>query len=189
MILPVAFIAIVASASLSPLPELPIKRCVLDETGSLAPETLEKLQSICVSLDRIQKGQLVLVVVSDLHGRYDIGDLAVDLFRHIQLGHRDRDDGVIVLVKPGAPGKTALRITIGYGLEGGLTDERLHCLIDEVTLPRIRRGDLDGALIELAEKLSSMVLEEDKTGRIEKHATRRRLERETETPPDNIKTK
>src|SRR5438477_13017893 len=79
------------------LPELPRGRCVLDETGALRPSTLETLQRLCVGLDRTGKGQLLVAVVANLHGRYDIGDLALDLFREIRLGHRDRDDGVIVV--------------------------------------------------------------------------------------------
>src|SRR5438477_5354679 len=162
------------------LPELPRGRCVLDETTSLRPSTLETLQRLCVRLDQTGKGQLVVAVVANLHGRYDIGDLALDLFRHIRLGHRDRDDGVIIVFKPGPPGKNAIRVTIGYGLEGGMTDERLRCLLEEVALPRLREGDRDGAVIALSERLSSMVLEEDDSGRIERHANQRRLEHQRE---------
>jgi len=172
-----ASLTLVAFSS-APLPELPSKRCVLDETGSFSPETLERLQSICISLDQTHKGQLVVAIVSDLHGRNDIGDLAIDLFRHIQLGHRDRDDGVILVLWSNPRGNTAIRITVGYGLEKGMSEDKLRCLIDEVFRSRIRNRDIDGAAIELAERLSSMVIEEDKTGQIDQHAKQRRLERE-----------
>jgi len=176
---PVAALLLATAASAPPaLPELPRGRCVLDETGSLRPSTLDTLQRLCVSLNRTGKGQLVVAVVANLHGRYDIGDLALDLFQHIQIGHRDRDDGVIVVFKPGPPGRNALRVTIGYGLEGGMTDERLKTLLDEVASPRLRQRDPDGALVALSERLSSMVLEEDSSGRVDRHAQQRRLERE-----------
>jgi len=152
-------VLLTAAASTTPpaLPELPRGRCVLDETGSLRRSTLEALQRLCVDLNRTGKGQLVVAVVSDLYGRYDIGDLALDLFRHIALGHLDRDDGVIVVLKPGPPGKNAIRVTIGYGLEGGMTDERLRCLLEEVALPRLREGDRDGAVIALSESRKALV--------------------------------
>src|SRR5216684_1441412 len=109
----------IAASPAPPLPELQRGRCVLDETHSIRPETLETLQRICVGVDRSGKGQLVVAVVADLHGRYDLADLALDLFRDIRLGHRDRDDGVIVVFQPGRPGRNCVRVTIGYGLEEG----------------------------------------------------------------------
>ena len=175
----VAGLCTVAAANPAPpLPKLPRGRCVVDETGSLRPEALQTLQRICVGLDQTGKGQLVIAVVRSLHGRYDIADLALELFREIQLGHRDRDDGVIVVFRPGPPGSNTIRITIGYGLEGGMTDERLYSLLDEVAFPRIREKDPDGALIALSQWLVTMVVEEDASGRIERHAQERRAERE-----------
>src|SRR5437762_1332639 len=175
----IATLLLPAAAPAAPaLPELPHGRCDIDETNSLHPSALETLQRICVSLDKTGKGQLVIAVVANLHGRYDIGDLALDLFRHIGLGHRDRDDGVIVVFKPDPPRGNALRVTIGYGLEGGMTDERLRAVLDEVAFPRLRQRDPDGALIALSERLYSMVLDEDSSGRVERHAEQRRLERE-----------
>jgi uncharacterized membrane protein YgcG len=186
LLLTAAFLSATASAPLPGLPELPRGRCVLDETGSLRPSTLDTLQRLCAGLDRIGKGQLVVVVVANLHGRYDIGDLALDLFRQIRLGHRDRDDGVIVVLKYGPPGSNAIRVTIGYGLEGGMTDERLRSLLDEVAFPRLRQRDPDGALVALSERLSSTVLEEEESGRVERHAEQRRLEREREHPSNPV---
>jgi len=180
LVLAAALLLAAATPAPPALPELPRGRCVLDETGSLRPNTLDTLQRLCVSLNRTGKGQLVVAVVANLHGRYDIGDLALDLFRHIRLGHRDRDDGVIVVFKPGPPGSNAIRVTIGYGLEGGITDDSLRSLLDEVVFPRLRKRDQDGALIALSERLSSMVVDEDSSGRVERHAEQRRLEREKE---------
>src|SRR5438876_4769023 len=160
----IAALLLAAKPAPGALPELRRGRCVLDETRSLRPSTLETLQHLCVGLDRTGKGQLVVAVVANLHGRYDIGDLALDMFRAIRLGHRDRDDGVIVVFKPGPPGSSAVRVTVGYGL-GGMTDERLRSLLGDLVFPRLKQGDPDDALIGLSEKLSLMVLEEDKSGR------------------------
>ena len=169
--------SIAAAVPAPPLPTLPRSSCVVDETGSLRPKTIETLQQICLGLDQSGKGQLVVAVVRGLHGRSDIAALALELFREIQLGHRDRDDGVIVVFRPGPRGSNAIRVTIGYGLEGGMTDERLRSLLDELVLPKIRRNDADGALIALSERLVAMVIEEDASGRIQRHAEERRSER------------
>jgi len=82
-------LALVATAAPAALPELPLKSCVLDEAATLRQETLALLQSLCVDLDRGGSGQLVVAVVTNLHGRHDLSDLALELFRHIQIGHLD----------------------------------------------------------------------------------------------------
>src|SRR2546427_3769841 len=159
MIMATMILALVATAAPAALPELPLKSCVLDEAATLRQETLALLQSLCVDLDRGGSGQLVVAVVTNLHGRHDLSDLALELFRHIQIGHLDRDDGVILLVRRSRSGCGAIRITVGYGLEGGITEEKLHGLIAESWRSELCSVDFDATLVRVAQQLSSMFRE------------------------------
>jgi uncharacterized protein len=60
-----------------------------------------------------------------------------------RLGRAASDDGALLLV---AKDDRALRIEVGYGLEGALTDARSNRIIDEAIVPRFRAGDFAGGI-------------------------------------------
>ena len=87
--------------------------------------------------------QLVVAIVADLQG-YAIADFANRLARHWQLGQADKDNGVLLLV---APIDREVRIEVGYGLEGALTDAQSKLIIEQEILPAFRTGDFDAGIL------------------------------------------
>lgn len=159
---------------INPLPRLPRNQCVLDEPRLLQTKTTATLQKTCAALSTAGTGQIVIAIVSDLRGRASIQEFALEFFREIRLGHVERDDGVLVVFQPGPPGHNRVRVTVGIGLESGMTSERLGTVINEAFAPRIKQQDPDGALLGLTDKLVSMVEEEQRSGRVDQHARLRR---------------
>ena len=81
--------------------------------------------------------QLVVATVKSLDGQ-EIEPYANELFRAWKLGEKNRDNGVLLLV---APGERRLRIEVGYGLEGTLTDALSKVIITNAIAPRFKAGD------------------------------------------------
>jgi uncharacterized protein len=87
--------------------------------------------------------QLGVATVPDLQG-YDISDYGYQLGRAWGLGDAERNDGALLLV---APNDRKVRIEVGYGLEGYLTDALSALIIQNAILPRFRENDYPGGIM------------------------------------------
>lgn len=81
-------------------------------------------------------------------------EVAVRVFRAWRLGQADRDDGVLFLV---SRDDRELRIEVGYGLEGDLTDARSSEIIRNVVVPRFRDGDFEAGILAGTEAILGSV--------------------------------
>jgi uncharacterized protein len=110
---------------------------VVDEAG-LLDETREAALSAQLATHEEQtSNQLVVVTVPSLNG-YDIADYANRLGRQWQIGTAEDDNGVLLVV---APNERKVRIEVGYGLEGALTDSLSSIIIQREILPPFRNND------------------------------------------------
>lgn len=115
---------------------------VVDEAGVLSPVTVRALESQLAQHEKETSNQLVVVTLDDLQG-YDIADYGYQLGRHWGIGQEGRDNGALLIV---APGERKVRIEVGYGLEGVLTDAIAGNIIRTRILPRFRSGDYDAGV-------------------------------------------
>ncbi|HXF67730.1 MAG TPA: TPM domain-containing protein [Burkholderiales bacterium] len=127
---------------------------VVDHAEILKPETRRRLSEALRAHERKTTNQIAVLTVPTLHGE-SVEDYAVRVFEQWKLGHKDRDNGVLIVV---VPRDRRMRIEVGYGLEGTLTDAAASRIIREVMAPRFRQGDYDagveqgaGAIIALLE--------------------------------------
>jgi uncharacterized protein len=86
--------------------------------------------------------QVAVATVPSLEG-YDISDYGNRLFRAWKLGDKTKNDGVLVLI---APNERKVRIEVGYGLEGDMTDAISSVIINHDMIPRFKTGDWAGGL-------------------------------------------
>ena len=86
--------------------------------------------------------QLVVATVKSLQGG-DIETYANQLFRFWKLGQAQKNNGVLLLV---APAEHKVRIEVGYGLEGTLTDALSSVIISSAVIPRFKAGDFSGGI-------------------------------------------
>jgi uncharacterized protein len=87
--------------------------------------------------------QMNIATVPSLEG-YDIADYGNRLFRFWQLGDKTANDGVLLLI---APNERKVRIEVGYGLEGDMTDAISSVIINHDMIPRFKTGDWSGGLV------------------------------------------
>jgi uncharacterized protein len=86
--------------------------------------------------------QLVVATVKSLQGS-DIETYANQLFRFWKLGEAKKNNGVLLLV---APTEHKVRIEVGYGLEGTLTDALSSVIIASAIIPHFKTGDFSGGI-------------------------------------------
>jgi uncharacterized protein len=86
----------------------------------------------------------VVVTLPSLQG-YAIDDYGYQLGRHWGIGQAERDNGVLLIV---APSEREVRIEVGYGLEGVLTDAGSHAIIQDVMLPQFRDGHYEAGILQ-----------------------------------------
>ena len=138
------FIAALLLAAPQDIPRL--SSPVEDFAGVLSPAQLQEAQSISSALEQSDSTQVVLLVVKTTGGK-DIFDYAHEVARHNGIGRRDKSNGVLIVV---AVGDRKVRIHVGQGLEGKLTDALSGRIIRDEMVPRFQQGHYgEGALAGL----------------------------------------
>src|SRR5262249_37682024 len=115
---------------------------VVDEADVLDPGFRAVLASKLKSLEEQTTDQLVVATVKSLGG-HTIEDYANQLFRKWQLGQKDKNNGVLLLV---APVDRKVRIEVGYGLEGELPDAVAKLIVQDRMIPDFRSGNYTTAI-------------------------------------------
>src|SRR4029453_10726226 len=121
-------------------PELPGR--VVADAGILDPSTKAALERKLAEFETKTTGQLVVVTVKSLQGT-SIEDYGYQLGRHWQIGQKEKNTGALLIV---APNERKVRIEVGYGFEGTLTDAVSKLIIENAILPRFRANDFVGGI-------------------------------------------
>ena len=129
----------VVAAELS-FPELTGR--VVDAAGILAPERRATLEAKLQAYEEKTSDQVVVATVPNLQGT-TIEDYANRLFRAWKIGQAKANNGALLLV---APSERKVRIEVGYGLEGALTDALSRVIIASAITPRFKVGDFPGGI-------------------------------------------
>ena len=103
---------------------------------------------------------------------YDIADYGYQLGRAWKLGDAERDDGALLLV---APNERRVRIEVGYGLEGIMTDALSAIIINNEITPRFKAGDIPGGIVAGTDAIAAqLVLPADQARQVASEASQRR---------------
>jgi len=122
-------------ASMPPLPTL--SGPVVDGAGMLDAGDAQRISDKLRSYDDSSGNQLVVVTVPTLGG-YPIEYWGYQLGRHWGIGQQGSNTGVLLIVDRD---ERKLRIEVGYGLEGTLTDALSDDIIRNTIAPRFKQGD------------------------------------------------
>src|SRR5215468_263638 len=120
----------------------PLTGHVVDEANILSAQQRDALESKLAELETKSGIQLVVATVGPLQGQ-EIEPYANELFRTWKLGEKAKNNGVLLLI---APNQHRVRIEVGYGLEGTLTDALSKIIIANAIAPRFKIGDFDGGV-------------------------------------------
>jgi len=115
---------------------------VTDDAEILSPAAIKRLSVLLEDHEARTTDQVAVLTITTLEGE-SIEDFALRVFEAWKLGQRDQDNGVLVVV---APQDRRMRIEVGYGLEGRLTDLEAGRIIRNVMTPRFKAGDFDGGV-------------------------------------------
>jgi uncharacterized protein len=126
---------------------------VVDEANILDPATRAALTQKLAELEAKTTDQLVVVTLRSLQGT-SIEDFGVELGRQWRIGQRDKNNGVLLIV---APSERKVRIEVGYGLEGMLTDAVSKLIIENAIVPRFRANDIPGGITRGVDDIVSVL--------------------------------
>jgi uncharacterized protein len=137
----IAALLLMLSAALA-LTFPPLTGRVVDQANIVGTETRTTIEAKLTDLESKSGIQFVVATVRSLEGQ-DIEPYANALFRDWKLGEKIKNNGVLLLV---APNERRVRIEVGYGLEGTLTDALSKIIITNAITPRFKAGDFSGGI-------------------------------------------
>ena len=126
---------------------------VVDDANILDPQARAVLTDKLAALEAKTTDQLVVVTLKSLQGT-SVEDFGVELGRRWQIGQKGKNNGVLLIV---APNERKVRIEVGYGLEGALTDAVSRLIIENAITPRFRAGDFAGGITRGVDDIISVL--------------------------------
>jgi uncharacterized protein len=127
---------------------------VVDDAHVLSPQTQADLTAKLAALEQTNSRQLVVVTLPTLGGD-EIDDYGYRLLRAWGIGQKGTNNGAVFIV---VPSEHKVRVEVGYGLEGVLTDALSSVILQRAVLPKFRAGDVQGGIVDgtnaLIEQLS-----------------------------------
>jgi uncharacterized protein len=139
----IAFLAfaVPAGAAEFAIPPTP-DHYVTDNAGALSSATRTSLESELAAYERAT-GHQVIVWIGQSTGDVPLETWTGETAAHWKVGRRGHDDGAVLFI---FMQDKKIRIEVGYGLEGALPDADAFRIIQDVVRPRMRSGDIDGAV-------------------------------------------
>ncbi|MCL4233963.1 MAG: YgcG family protein [Deltaproteobacteria bacterium] len=129
-----------AALALVPVPNLTGR--VNDTAGILDGSQRDRIEQALADFERQTTTQIALLTVPSLDGE-DIAAFGIRVGDAWKIGQADKDNGAILIV---APKDRKVRIEVGYGLEGALTDAESSQIIRNVIVPAFRDGNWYGGI-------------------------------------------
>ena len=123
---------------------------VNDYAGALAPADRDRLEQALIAREATSRNQVVVAIFRSLEGE-SLEDYSIRLAKAWRIGQKGLDNGVIFLV---FLDDRKMRIEVGYGLEGSLTDAISSSILRDVVAPRFRAGQGLLSFPEIAPRLS-----------------------------------
>jgi uncharacterized protein len=123
------------------VPDRPLGR-VSDYAGLLSLEAAARIESLIAAHEDTSSDQIAVAIFPSLEDE-SLEDFSIRLAEKWQIGSREHDNGVILLI---FPEDRQMRIEVGYGLEGRLTDALASRVLRQIIAPRFRAGDYDGGV-------------------------------------------
>lgn len=138
-------------AARAPVPALSGR--VNDYASMISPEARQLIEQKLAALEAEESTQIAMLTVPSLQGE-PIEEFSIRVAEAWKLGDKARDNGVLLIV---SKGDRKIRIEVGYGLEGKLTDLESGRIIDEILKPAFAKGAFDSGFIDAAAALVASV--------------------------------
>ena len=134
---------------------------VVDQAGILSPAVKAELETALAAHENNTTNQVV-VTLESLNGA-NIEEYSLELGRRWGIGQKGKDNGALLVV---APNDKQIRIEVGYGLEGILTDALSSNIINYYIIPEFKKGDIQNGIKIGTQKIIAL-LEGDESAKKE----------------------
>jgi uncharacterized protein len=131
----------------------PLTGRVVDQTGTLSSGDVASLSQKLRDFEARKGSQIAVLIVATTQPE-SIEQFSIRVADAWKIGRRKIDDGAILVV---ARNDRHLRIEVGYGLEGALTDVTARRIIDEVITPKFRAGDFAGGISDGVDRMIRVI--------------------------------
>ena len=135
---------------------------VVDQAGILSPAVKAELETALAAHENNTTNQVVVVTLESLNGA-NIEEYSLELARRWGIGQKGKDNGALLVV---APNDKQIRIEVGYGLEGILTDALSGNIINYYIIPEFKKGDIQNGIKIGTQKIIAL-LEGDESAKKE----------------------
>jgi uncharacterized protein len=125
------------------------KGFVNDYVGVMSVEQRTALENKLTDFEKKTGHEISIVVIKTLNGD-TIENFATELFKDWGIGKKGKDNGVLILI---AIDDRRMRIEVGYGLEGSLTDAQSSWIINDVMKPAFRNNEYYGGVDKSVDKI------------------------------------
>jgi uncharacterized protein len=116
---------------------------VNDLADVLSAQTEQKIERFLRDFEQSDSTQLMVLTIASLEGE-SLEEYSLRVAESWKIGQKGKDNGALLLI---AKQERKIRIEVGYGLEGNLTDLLTGRIIDQEISPRFKTGDFDGGVI------------------------------------------
>ena len=120
----------------------PLTARVIDLTGTLSGEAVTRIEAKLAALEARKGSQIAVLIVPSTQPE-EIEQFGIRVEDAWKLGRKGVDDGAYLIV---AKNDRRVRIEVGYGLEGALSDAIANRIVDETITPHFKQGDFDGGI-------------------------------------------
>ena len=121
----------------------PIERPIIDQTESLANEDIDRIAQL-INAERQKKSfQIGVLMIPTLGSDDSLEEYSLKVARQWGIGDKKKSNGVLLLI---AKNDRKMRIEVGNGIEGSLTDARASQIIRNTIAPKFRSGDYAGGV-------------------------------------------
>ncbi|RJQ77201.1 MAG: TPM domain-containing protein, partial [Desulfobacteraceae bacterium] len=122
----------------------PLQGRINDYAGVLSPSTVQRLEEVLTELERAEGTQIVVLAIPSLEGE-PLEEFSIRTAEKWGIGQKENDNGALLLI---AKEDRQIRIEVGYGLEGRLTDLMAGRIIRNVITPQFKMGRFDQGVID-----------------------------------------
>ena len=122
---------------------------VNDYAGMISPSVRSKMEGELRAFEQSDSTQIVILTVPSLEGE-NIEEFSIRVAEAWKIGQQQKDNGILLIV---SKQERKIRIEVGRGLEGKLTDLMAGRIIDQVIKPRFKQGDFNAGFITGASAL------------------------------------
>ncbi|MEZ4694070.1 MAG: TPM domain-containing protein [Aliarcobacter sp.] len=126
---------------------------VIDEAKILSPNVKKDIDLILKEEEEKSSNQIVVVILNSLHG-YTIEEYSYQLGRYWQIGQKDKNNGVLLVI---SMDERKIRIEVGYGLEGALTDKIAYEIINYTIKPNFKANQYELGILKAVNEIIASI--------------------------------